>query len=83
MNFESGMIYISDRRLDKLRSSLPKTTSDNSFRIRWLASFVGQIISMGTAVGNIVRLTTCHGIPFFFGCHVFLAVWFVSLVLIV
>lgn len=57
-NFESEMIYVSERRSDKLRSSLAKTTSDNSLRIRSLASIVGQIISMLTAVGNIVRLMT-------------------------
>ena len=54
------MIYVSERRLDELRSSLVKTTSDNSLRIRSLASIVDQIISMGTTVGNIVRLMTRH-----------------------
>ena len=54
------MIYVSERRLDELRSSLVKTTSDNSMRIRSLASTVDQIISMRTTVGNIVRLVIRH-----------------------
>lgn len=54
------MIYVSERRLDELRSSLAKTTSDNSIRIRSLASIVDQIISMRTTVGNIVRLIIRH-----------------------
>ena len=54
------MIYVSERRLDKLKSSLAKTTSDNSIPIRSLASIFGQIISMGTAVANIVRLMRRH-----------------------
>ena len=53
-------MYVSERRLDKLRSSLAKTASDDPIRIRSLASIVGQIISMGTAVGNIVRLMSRH-----------------------
>ena len=60
LNFESGMIYVSERRMDKLKSSLANSASANSIRIRTLASIVGQIISMGTAVGNIVRLMTRH-----------------------
>ena len=54
------MIYVSERRLDELRSSLAKTTSDNSMRFRSLASIVDQIISMRTTVGNIVRLMIRH-----------------------
>ena len=46
----------SERRLDKLRSSHAKTTSDNFIRIRSLASIDAQIISKETAVGNLVRL---------------------------
>ena len=60
LNFESGMIYVSESRLDKLRTSFAKRTLDDCIRIRSLASIVGQIISMGTAVGNIVRLMTRH-----------------------
>ena len=60
LNFESGMIYVSELRMDKLKSSLANTASANSIRIRTLASIVGQIIPMGTAVGNIVRLMTRH-----------------------
>lgn len=52
------MLHITNRRIQKLKSSLELHTTDHSIIARRLSSITGQIISMGCAVGNVTRLMT-------------------------
>ena len=58
LNFGTGMLYIPDRRIEKLKVSLESHNCSRFIQARSLASITGQIISMSCAVGNITRLLT-------------------------
>ena len=47
---------ITDRRIAKLKSCISDLVAKGSFTVRQLASFVGQVISLGPVVGGIARL---------------------------
>lgn len=62
-NMEKGVVYVTDRRLNKLQDTLKVITdkmgqSEIKVTARFLASIIGQIISMQGAIGPVVRLRT-------------------------
>jgi len=62
-NMFEGKVYITDKRITKLTSSLRKLLDSVSvgflmLSARELACIIGQIISMKVVIGNVVRLMT-------------------------
>ena len=57
-NAENLTLKITDRRLKKLFNCIILLLEEQSFTVRSLASFVGQVTSLGPVMGGITRLRT-------------------------
>ena len=58
LNFNKGIIAITEEKINKLKQSIRFALSVNRIKVRELASIVGQIIAMSFAVGSWARLMT-------------------------
>ena len=56
LDFNTGMLFIPEGRLSKLKSSIQSCLDRTAIRVRELASITGQIISLSCGFGNITRL---------------------------
>ena len=66
LDMERNMLYILQERILRLKTSVASTlyqiqrSNDRILPARFVASVVGQIISLQSVIGNIVRLKTRH-----------------------
>ena len=58
LNFKTGIIAITEEKINKLKQSIRVALSVNRIKVLELASIAGQIIAMSLAIGSWARLMT-------------------------
>ena len=58
LNFKTGIIAITEEKINKLKQSIRFALSVNRIKVLELASIAGQIIAMSLAIGSWARLMT-------------------------
>ena len=58
LNFKTGIIAITEEKINKLKQSIRFALSVNRIKVLRLASIAGQIIAMSLAIGSWARLMT-------------------------
>lgn len=60
LDSENGIIYIPDRRLNKVIECISDVKEHRRVQVLKLASLIGQLISMNVVIGNVSQIMTRH-----------------------